>query len=836
MSDMLLAMLLTLKDMASGPLGQFQGNVKKLSHDLMATGVVSRAMGQGILNGLKAPIAAFAEAEDAATRLRVSMMDSNGMSKGFEQVNKLATDLGNKLPGTTADFQEMMTALNQQGISAQSILGGVGKSAAYLGVQLKMPYRDAAIFAAKVGEAAGVAAKDMEKFMDSIQRTANLGVETTEMQYAFGRSAGALKNVGMQGLESAKSLSVMYAQLIKTGLSGETVGTNFAGLLDNLKKYQYGIGDKATATKSSLKALGIEMQFFDKQGKMNGPREMIAQLEKLKKLAPDKRAKAMDSLFGGGQDKQMVDTLIAGGVKAYDEMARKAKAQADLNTKVEAQLRTLKNIWDSATGTFTNMLATLGESIAPELKAMADGFGKLAEKLQAFAKAHPMLTKIVVGLTAISGVALLVGGSALMGLGAISSGAPLAGAAITHLSTKFYSLMSSVLKTSASMKAWNAATGAKLVAGGNASVGGTFTRMATGMKNYASSAAMAAKGGLVALPGLIMTKASAMRVATVAGAKWSVQMLTAKHSVSGLASAGWARILTGLRAVAVGFRAMGLAALANPVGIAIAAIAVGAVLIFKYWKPISGFFKGLWHGLMVGLKPLIPAFKAAFAPLAPILQPIIGALKGVWGWLKSLLSPVDDVGNHGQKMGVKMGLAIANMITKGAELVASFTGIASKMFSIGASIISGLWDGLKSKWDGLISWASSAAKSFTGIFSGLWGVQSPSRVFMYLGNMLGAGLEIGMTAKAAGIAGAAKKLAIAATPNMPKVAAPNLALASARGGAGGGNQITFAPTIQLLAGPGLSSEQQMQQAVRDLYPEFKRLMDRYSHDKKRANA
>ncbi|PIQ23508.1 phage tail tape measure protein [bacterium (Candidatus Blackallbacteria) CG17_big_fil_post_rev_8_21_14_2_50_48_46] len=836
MSDMLLAMLLTLKDMASGPLGQFQGNVKKLSHDLMATGVVSRAMGQGILNGLKAPIAAFAEAEDAATRLRVSMMDSKGISKGFEQVNKLATDLGNKLPGTTADFQEMMTALNQQGVSAQSILGGVGKSAAYLGVQLKMPYRDAAIFAAKVGEAAGVAAKDMEKFMDTIQRTANLGVETTEMQYAFGRSAGALKNVGMQGLESAKSLSVMYAQLIKTGLSGETVGTNFAGMLENLKKYQYQIGDKATTAHQSLKKLGIEMQFFDKQGKMNGPREMIAQLEKLKKLTPEQRAKAMDGIFGGGQDSQMVNTLVAGGVKAYDEMARKAKAQADLNAKVEAQLRTLKNIWDSATGTFTNMLATLGESIAPELKAMADGLGKISEKLQAFAKAHPMLTKIVVGLTAISGVALLVGGTALMGLGAISSGAPLAGAAVTILSTKFYALMSSVLKSSAAMKAWNAVTGAKLVAGGNASVGGTFTRMATGMKNYASSVAMAAKGGIVALPGLIMTKASAMRVATVAGAKWSVQMLTAKHSVSGLASAGWARILTGLRAVAVGFRAMGLAALANPVGIAIAAIAVGAVLVFKYWKPISGFFKGLWHGLMVGLKPLKPAFDAAFAAVAPIIQPIVGALKGVWNWLKSLLSPVDDVGNRGQKMGVQMGLAIAGIIKKGAEMLTYFTGLPGQLLSIGTNMMMGLLNGITAGAGRVLAKIGEIANSIKSKFAGIMGIQSPSRVFMGFGQNLGAGLELGMVAKAAGIAGAAKKLAIAATPNMPKVAAPNLALASARGGAGGGNQITFAPTIQLMAGPGLSSEQQMQQAVRDLYPEFKRLMDRYSHDKKRANA
>lgn len=831
MSDMLLAMMLTLKDMASGPLGQAQNNVKKFSHELLAIGAASRAAGQKILGAMQAPIAAFAEAEDAATRLRVSMMDSKGISKGFEQVNKLATDLGNKLPGTTADFQEMMTALNQQGVSAQSILGGVGKSAAYLGVQLKMPYRDAAIFAAKVGEAAGVAAKDMEKFMDTIQRTANLGVETTEMQYAFGRSAGALKNVGIQGLESAKSLSVMYAQLIKTGLSGETVGTNFAGMLENLKKYQYQIGDKATTAHQSLKKLGIEMQFFDKQGKMNGPREMIAQLEKLKKLTPEQRAKAMDGLFGGGQDSQMVNTLVAGGVKAYDEMARKAKAQADLNTKVEAQLRTLKNIWDSATGTFTNMLATLGESIAPELKAMADGFGKLAEQLQKFAKEHPQITKMATAFTLLSGAALVVGGTAAMGLG---MALPVLGHAATGVG-KVAGAAGKMAKhgkdAALSMKIWNASAGANMVAAANkpipmpkfsAMFKSAFTSVGNAAKSFGSSiAGSVGKVGrlFTAMPGALM------KLPGVIGGAFG--------KIPGLLT----RIPMLLRAVALGIRAVGLAAIGNPVGLVIAGIALAAVLVFKYWKPIAGFFKGLWQGLMIGLKPLKPAFDAAFAAVAPIIQPIVGALKGVWNWVKSLLSPVNDTGGAAEKMGKKFGLALAEMISKGQEMLAHFMALPEKLLSIGTNMMMGLLNGITAGAGRVLAKIGEIANSIKSKFAGIMGIQSPSRVFMGFGQNLGAGLELGMVAKAAGIAGAAKKLAIAATPNMPKLAGSGLALTPARAGAGsGGHQFTFAPTIQLMAAPGSGVQQQLDQGLRLSYNEFQRLMDRYSHDKKRANA
>lgn len=70
--------------------------------------------------------------------LKVAMMDANGeVGKSFQDINKLAIGPGNQLPGTTADFQNMMQMLVRQGIPAENILGGVGKATAYLAVQLK---------------------------------------------------------------------------------------------------------------------------------------------------------------------------------------------------------------------------------------------------------------------------------------------------------------------------------------------------------------------------------------------------------------------------------------------------------------------------------------------------------------------------------------------------------------------------------------------------------------------------------------------------------------------------------------------------------------------------
>ena len=67
--------------------------------------------------------------------------------------------------------------------------------------------------------------------------------------------------------------------------------------------------------------------------------------------------------------------------------------------------------------------------------------------------------------------------------------------------------------------------------------------------------------------------------------------------ISGLVAMGAAaagRVVAGLRAAAVAARAFGLALMANPIGLAVAAIAAGALLVWSYWEPISEFFVDLW--------------------------------------------------------------------------------------------------------------------------------------------------------------------------------------------------------------------------------------------------
>lgn len=141
-----------------------------------------------------------------------------------------------------------------------------------------------------------------------------------------------------------------------------------------------------------------------------------------------------------------------------------------------------------------------------------------------------------------------------------------------------------------------------------------------------------------------------------------------------------------IRAGIIAFRAFSLTLLTSPIGWIALAIGSAAFFIYKYWKPITGFFRGVFKGLKEGLAPLPPIFNILSKALSPILIP----LKAVWEWFKKLIKPVNDTGGAAEKMGVKFGKVLAQIILKVADLI-------KKMFQLGAKVADFLSFGILSK-------------------------------------------------------------------------------------------------------------------------------------------
>lgn len=133
-------------------------------------------------------------------------------------------------------------------------------------------------------------------------------------------------------------------------------------------------------------------------------------------------------------------------------------------------------------------------------------------------------------------------------------------------------------------------------------------------------------------------------------------------------------VITGINAIIAAAGALGavfttisggviaaIGAITWPVVAVAAAVVAGALLIRKYWEPISAFFAGVVEGLMSAFAPV----GEIFAPLAPIFDGLGEKLRGVWQWFKDLIAPVkatQDTLNNCRDVGVMFGQALADAL------------------------------------------------------------------------------------------------------------------------------------------------------------------------------
>ncbi|CAA0354611.1 phage tail tape measure protein [Klebsiella oxytoca] len=376
---------------------------------MMAAGVTTGAT-------LLAPIRAYSESENAANQLAGSMMGPGGkVAPEFAKLNKLAIALGDRLPGTTADFQNMMTMLRRQGMSAQVILGGLGESAAYLGVQLQMAPTDAAEFAAKLQDATQTTEKDMMSLMDLIQRGFYAGVDPGNMLQGFSKISSAMSILNKKGIDAAKTFAPLLVMADQASMAGESAGNAYR------KIFQAALdAKKIKAVNDDLKGTGIKFNFSDGKGGFGGLENMYVQLSKLSKLTPEKQMAIKKDLFGNDSETlQALDIMIQKGIDGYRETVAKLENQATLRERVEASLNTLGNKWEAAGGSFTNAMASIGETVAPVLKNIADWLGNLASALDGFVKRHPQLTAALFKIAAVFAVVATAAGVLSLALASI---------------------------------------------------------------------------------------------------------------------------------------------------------------------------------------------------------------------------------------------------------------------------------------------------------------------------------------------------------------------------------------------------------------------------------
>ncbi|EGV0623143.1 phage tail tape measure protein [Salmonella enterica] len=232
-----------------------------------------------------------------------------------------------------------------------------------------------------------------------------------------------------------------------------------------------------------------------------------------------------------------------------------------------------------------------------------------------------------------------------------------------------------------------------------------------------------------------------------------------------IASSAWllTRVLgTGLyRGVMLVARAilfMGRAMLMNPIGLIITGIAIGAYLIYRYWGPISAWFKARWNDIKTAFSGGIGGISALIINWSP-LGLFYKVFAGVMKWF-------------------------------GVDLPANFT-------DFGRNIINGLVSGIQNTWETTKKTISDLGDNIKDWFKEKLGIHSPSRVFMDYGDNIVQGLAIGINRSAPGAGKAVDGLGSSLRPRLPSLpAVPDLPQGFG-GRTGGGIHIAYTPKIYI---------------------------------------
>lgn len=118
--------------------------------------------------------------------------------------------------------------------------------------------------------------------------------------------------------------------------------------------------------------------------------------------------------------------------------------------------------------------------------------------------------------------------------------------------------------------------------------------------------------------------------------------------------------------IAGGAIAAALGAISLPVIAVAAAIVGGALLIRKYWEPISAFLAGMAQGFAAAMGPI----SDAFSPLKPVFDWLGEKLGWVWDKFKGLIEPVKMTQDGLQAAG-DMGKQFGELLAAGINVVLS---------------------------------------------------------------------------------------------------------------------------------------------------------------------
>lgn len=595
-----------------------------------------------------------------------------GRMEEFKRLEEEAKRLGLKTQYSASEAADGMSYLAMAGFNTEQILNSM-PGMLDLAASGAMDLASSADIASNILSGFSLDAKEMNRVSDVLVRgftTSN----TNLMQ--LGDAMKYVAPVASKASTSLEDTAAMVGLLGNVGIQGSMAGTTLRAALvrliqppkkaaDALKVLGREVSEEELAQlnsdfySASMAAEELGLSLTDSEGNMRSLPNILEQIAAATKgMGSAQKQAALAMIFG--QDAvagmtELVDQAGSGKLKEYIALLKQSGDAAA--TTAQAMNNTLKGAFIELGSALEGLAINSATPLLEPLKLGVKCLAALVSQAGILAQEFPNVSLAIGGVGAALVGLKLASLAGRYGFTFVQDGASMLWGGLQHLRPSVIQTSLDLLR----MKGSGSALGGVL-----ASVRGKVFSLREGL----SADWGALKSGL-SWVGSGMKSAA---LATWSFSKGALLSLGASLKSAGLDLVSFAK--TAIPSAIAGIKAMGAAMLANPIGLAVAGIALAAGALIYYWDDVKQFFLKIWDPV----KPYWESFT---------------------GWLGSLWDSV---------------MAAWNSIK---EFFSPFFNALEQPVHIFSSVVGGCIGGLGSIWQSVIDAWGNVSGLFTGVFESI---------------------------------------------------------------------------------------------------------------------
>ncbi|EJV9474223.1 phage tail tape measure protein [Cronobacter sakazakii] len=407
--------------------------------------------------------------------------------------------------------------------------------------------------------------------------------------------------------------------------------------------------------------LKLKPRELEKQMAKDAMGTILRVMEKVQKLPQDKRLSAMTMLFGkefGDDAAKLANNLPE--LRRQLQLTAGNSANGSMQKESDINKDSLSAQWMLVKAGAQNVFSSLGETLRQPLMDIMDYVKSVTGGLRRWIETNPELAGTLMKVAAATAAITLALGTLAVAVAAVLGPIAVIRFGLSMLGVKTLPSVFTAVTRTGSALSWLANAPLSVLRRGMASAGGGASLLTAPLNALRRSAGVAGN----ALKTLAGAPLNLLR-AGMAGIRNVVGMVMNPLAAlrGGLSAAGGVlRFLVSgplalLRVALYGISGL-LGALLSPIGLVVAALAGVALVVWKYWQPISAFLGGVVEGFKAAAGPISEAFE----PLRPVFEWIGDKVRALWGWFGDLLTPVKSTAaelNNAASMGRWFGEALA---------------------------------------------------------------------------------------------------------------------------------------------------------------------------------